>query len=49
MIVGDTEQRKINHLSNVREQVNKVGDAIDELDAEKPICDTDLSTFNHQV
>jgi hypothetical protein len=49
MIIRNNRTEKDNHLGNVREQVNKVGDAIDELDVEKPICDTDLSTFNHQV
>lgn len=44
-----TENGKKKYLGNVREQVNKVGDAINELDPEKPICDADLSTFSHQI
>jgi len=38
-----------NHLGNIREQANKGGDTINELDARKPIYGTYLCSLIYQV
>lgn len=43
------KERYKNHLSNIREQVNKGGDTINELDARKPIYIAYLCSLIYQV